>query len=137
MTDTNTIVNILNDDLGNLLDVHRTTVDKILDRTEQRILDLAKEQFAAGVAEGRRQRDEEIKREVFTSARQVAEEAGFAPVPEQVIVSYTQQVGAYEQGIYDAGITEGRRQAAEEQPPYERGNDCPTCGSTWDGADRD
>lgn len=64
---------------------------------------------AAGVTEGRRQRDEEIRDQVFASARAAAE-AGFGPVPESVTVTYT---------------------------PYERGNDCPTCGGTWDDRDRD
>lgn len=97
--------------------------------------------WASGVAEGRRQRDEEIKREVFTSARQVAEEARFTPVPEQVIVSYTQQTGAYEQGIYDAGIAEGRRQATEERTEEQRDEPwadgvCAACGypvRSWRG----
>lgn len=69
--------------------------------------------WAAGVAEGRRQRDEETHADVRRSAE--AALAAFGPTPESVIVSYTQQVGAYEQRIYDEGIREGRRQATEER----------------------
>lgn len=65
--------------------------------------------WAAGVEEGRRQRDAEIHANVFTSARLAAAEAGFGPAPESVTVSYERRASAYEEGIYDAGITEGRR----------------------------
>lgn len=41
-----------------------------------------------GVTEGRRQRDAEIAASVFASAREVAAEAGFGPVPDSVTVSY-------------------------------------------------
>lgn len=71
--------------------------------------------WAAGVEEGRRQRDAEIHANVFTSARLAAAEAGFAPAPESVTVSYERRASAYEQGIYDTGIAEGRRQATEER----------------------
>jgi len=65
--------------------------------------------WAAGVEEGRRQLDAEIHTNVFTSARTVAAEAGFGPVPESITVSYERRASAYEQEIYDAGVAEGRR----------------------------
>lgn len=49
--------------------------------------------WATGVEEGRRQRDAEIHASVFTSARLVAAEAGFGPVPESVAVSYDVTTG--------------------------------------------
>jgi len=99
----------------------------------QAVSDAARDLWAAGVEEGRRQRDAEVRATVLASAREAA--AAFGPVPESVTVSYERRPTAYEEGIYDAGIKEGRRQAAEagnEAAAYERGNDCPTCGSNWD-----
>jgi hypothetical protein len=71
--------------------------------------------WATGVEEGRRQLDAEIHANAFTSARLAAAEAGFAPAPESVTVSYERRASAYEQAIYDEGTREGRRQATEER----------------------
>jgi hypothetical protein len=76
--------------------------------------------WAAGVEEGRRELTK-IRADVLASARAVAAEAGFGPAPESVTVSYERRASAYEQGIYDEGIREGRRQATEERTEVERG----------------
>jgi hypothetical protein len=74
---------------------------------------------AAGVEEGRRQRDAEIHSNVLTSAREVAAEAGFTPAPESVTVTY--DVTTDPEAAFAQGVAEGRRQATEERTEVERG----------------
>jgi hypothetical protein len=75
--------------------------------------------WAAGVEEGRRQRDAEIHAEVLASAREVAAEAGFGPAPESVTVSYV--AAGPVAAAFARGVAEGRRQATEERTEVERG----------------